>query len=92
MRLTLKAINDEFKRRGLNVQLEKGDGDFIFQGGEAANWLDTTVRVGTLSSFTLEQWLDEFNRLKKLNRDILQGQGGPEDPDPQSSKESRTKR
>ena len=83
MRLTLKVINDEFKRRGLNVHLEKGDGYFIFQGGEAANWLDTTVRVATLSSFTLEQWLDEFNRLKKLNRDILQRQGGPDDPEPQ---------
>ena len=57
-RLTLKAINDEFRRRGHDVQLEKGDGYFIFQGGEAANWLDTTVRVPTVSSLTLEQWLD----------------------------------
>jgi hypothetical protein len=80
MRFTLKAINDEFKRRGHDVQLEKGDGYFIFQGGEAANWLDTTVRVPTLSSLTVEQWIDEFNRLTKLNRDILQGQIGSDAP------------
>jgi hypothetical protein len=49
MRLTLKAVNDEFRRRGHDVRLEKGDGYFIFQGREAANWLDTTVRVPALS-------------------------------------------
>jgi hypothetical protein len=41
---------------------------------------------------TLKAINDEFNRLKKLNRDILQGQGGPEDPEPESSKEPRPKR
>jgi hypothetical protein len=70
MRLTLKTINDELKRAGHDVRLEKGDGYFIFAGAAAANWLDTTVRVPTLSSLTLEQWLDEFNKLKKLNQDI----------------------
>jgi hypothetical protein len=45
MRLTLKAINDELKKLGHDVQLEKGDGYFIFRGGEAANWLDTTVKA-----------------------------------------------
>jgi len=75
MRLTLNAVNDELKRRGHDVQLEKGDGYFIFRSGEAANWLDTTVRVQTLSNFTMEQWVEEFNRLKKLNEEILRGLG-----------------
>ena len=92
MRLTLKTLNDEFKRLGHDVELEKGDGYFYFQSGEAASWLDKTVRVPTLSSLTLEQWVDEFNRLKKVNEDILQGQVGPEAPKPKSSNEGLRKK
>jgi hypothetical protein len=31
------------------------------------DWLDRTVRVATLNALTLEQWVQEFLRLKKLN-------------------------
>ena len=68
------------KRLGHNARLDKGDGYFYFLGVERANWLDTTVQVQTLSSMTLEQWVDEFKRLKKLNQDILRGQAGSETP------------
>ena len=71
MRLTLKAINDELAKRRVGVRLEKGDGYFYFDVGEAANWLDKTVSTSTLSSRTLEQWLEEFQRLKKLNQQLL---------------------
>ncbi len=70
MRLTLKAINDELRRRGHNVLLAKGDGYYYFWSGEAAGWLDRTVQTPTLNSLTLEQWLGEFHRLKDLNRRI----------------------
>ena len=40
----------------------------IIQGGEAANWLDCTVRVPTLSSLTADQWLQAF--LYQPNEDI----------------------
>jgi hypothetical protein len=70
------------KKLGHDVQLEKGDGYFIFRGGEAANWLDTTVKAPTLSRLTLEQWMDEFNRLKKLNQEILRGHGASDAPTP----------
>jgi hypothetical protein len=33
--------------------------------------LDRTVRLPTLSSLTLQQWLDEYQRLKKLNAEIM---------------------
>jgi hypothetical protein len=72
MRLTLKAINDELHRLGHNVLLAKGDGYFYFWSGEAADWLDRTVVAPTLNSLTLKQWLDEFRRLKELNRQIMQ--------------------
>ncbi len=41
-------------------------------GPDAAAWLDGTVRVPTLSSLTLDQWIEVFVRLKKLNAEILQ--------------------
>ena len=71
MRLTLKAINDELRRLGQDVHLDKGDGYFYFWKGDANKWLDRTVKVPNVSSLTLEQWIGEFNRLKKLNREML---------------------
>ena len=73
MRLTLKTINDELRRLGHDVHVEKGDGYFYFWKGEANDWLDRTVNVPKVSSLTLEQWVDEFNRLKKLNGEMLAG-------------------
>jgi hypothetical protein len=73
MRLTLKTINDELRRLGHYVHIEKGDGYFYFWKGEANDWLDRTVNVPKVSSLTLEQWIGEFNRLKKLNREMLSG-------------------
>ena len=70
-RVTLKAVNDELARRGHNAQLAKGDGYFYFWTGEAVDWLDRTVKVSTLSALTLEQWIEEFRRLKKLNQEIM---------------------
>jgi hypothetical protein len=69
-RITLKSINDELARSGHTAQLAKGDEYFYFMSGEAADWLDRTVRVPTLSSLTLTQWIEEFRRLKKLNAHI----------------------
>jgi hypothetical protein len=43
MRLTLKTINDELRRLGHDVRLEKDYGYFYFWSGEANNWLDRTV-------------------------------------------------
>jgi hypothetical protein len=73
MRLTLKTIDDELRRLGHDVHVEKGDGYFYFWKGMANNWLDRTVNVPRVSSLTLEQWTDEFNRLKKANEKMLAG-------------------
>jgi len=70
-RLTLKTVNDELARRGYTSRLAKGNGYFYFQTGETADWLDCTVRVRTISSLTLKQWIEEFRRLKELNEWIL---------------------
>jgi len=67
MPLTLKSINAALFKRG--VRLERGTGYFYFMGGEAANWLDRTIRVPKVSSLT--QWVGEFERLRKLNAQII---------------------
>ena len=72
-RVTLKAINGELSKRGVDARLSKGDGYFFFRGGESIDWLDKTVRQSTLSGLTLPQWIAEFQRLKKLNHQILSG-------------------
>ena len=73
MRLTLKAIDEELRRLGHDVHVEKGDGYFYFWKGEANNWLDRTVNVPKVSSLSLEQWIGEYDRLKKLNGEMLSG-------------------
>ena len=52
--------------------LAKGDGYFYFWGGEAADWLDRTVRVPALHSLTLDQWMQEFEKLRETNRKLMQ--------------------
>jgi hypothetical protein len=73
MRATLKTINQELARRGHNALLAKGDGYFYFWSGQAADWLDRTVRVETLNSLSLEQWIEEFEKLKQKNEQIFAG-------------------
>ena len=71
MRISLKVINSELERLGARAVLARGDGYFYFQSGEAADWLDSTVRVPTLHSLTLEQWVGEFLKLREKNRQLL---------------------
>jgi hypothetical protein len=70
MPLTLKAINTELAKRGIIARLENA-GYFYFCDGEAADWLDRTIPVPKVSSLNLEQWMEEFGKLKKRNAEIL---------------------
>jgi hypothetical protein len=72
MRLTLKAIDDKL-RLGHDVHVGKGDKYFYFWKGETNDWLDRTVNVSSLSSLTLEEWISEYDRFKKLNAEMLSG-------------------
>jgi hypothetical protein len=71
MRLALKTVNVELARRGHIAVLAKGDGYFYLTTGDTADWLDRTVRVRTINSLTLKQWVEEFRRLMDLNTRIL---------------------
>ena len=74
--LTLKAINNELTKRRYNPRLEEASGYFYFKRGGATDWIDRTVQVPTVNSLTLEQWMEEFVRLKKLNAEIIRTAGG----------------
>src|SRR5215467_1563105 len=71
MRVTLKTVNEKLAELGTKAELVKGGGYFLFRGGEADDWIDRTVAVPTISSLTLEEWLNEYKRLKTLNGDML---------------------
>ena len=71
-RITLMAVNDELARLGHAERLAKADNYFLFTGGAADGWLNRTVNLPTISSKTLEEWIAEFNRLKQVNREIIQ--------------------
>lgn len=92
MRLTVKAINEELAKRGYSAGLEKGDSYFYFSGGEAADWLDRTVNAPNVSSLTIEQWIDEFERLKKLNKDILRSPARKESTESANPSEKRERK
>jgi len=80
MRVTLKTVNEKLADLGTNAELAKGAGYFLFRGGEADDWIDRTVAVPTIGSLTLEQWVNEYKRLKTLNDDMMKKaakQGSP---------------
>jgi hypothetical protein len=70
-RVTLKTVNDALAKRGIDARLMKASGYFYFDSGDAASWIDKTVYTPTVGSRTLEQWLEEYERLEKVNRDLL---------------------
>jgi len=81
MRVTLKAVNEKLATLGAKTELARGAGYFLFRGGDADEWIDRTVRVPTIGSLTLEQWVSEYKRLKTLNDDIMKaGKQAPPKP------------
>jgi len=69
-RVTRKVINDALRKRRRDESLRPGGGYFYFGGGEAVNWLTNSVRVQRLSDLTLEQWLEEFDKLLKIDKKL----------------------
>lgn len=69
-RVTRKIVNDALRARGRDESLREGDGYFYFGGGEAVNWLTSSVMVRRISDLTLEQWLKEFDSLLERNKKL----------------------
>ena len=69
-KVTRKMVNDALRARGRDESLREGDGYFYFGGGDAVNWLSSSVMVKKLSDLTLEQWLKEFDRLLANEKEL----------------------
>jgi hypothetical protein len=71
-RLTRQMVNDALRTRGRDESLREGEGYFYFGGGDAVNWLSTSVMAKKLSDLTLEQWLEEFDKLLAKDKKLRQ--------------------
>jgi len=71
MAISLKTINAELARLGYDGSLDRGNGYFYFRNGEVVDWLDRTVNVPTLSSLSLEQWMEEFRKLRQTRNSAI---------------------
>jgi hypothetical protein len=70
MRTTLAAVNQALAQRGYSARLAKASGYFYFHFGEAAGWLNRSVQGERISERSVEQWLEEFARLRTLNQKL----------------------
>ena len=62
-RVTRKMVNDALLARGRDESLRDGGGYFYFGGGEAVNWLVSSVMVKKISDLTLEECMKKFDEL-----------------------------
>jgi hypothetical protein len=68
--VTRKMVNDALRARGRDESLREGKGYFYFGGGEAVNWLTSSVMIRRISDLTLEQWLKEFDSVLERNKKL----------------------
>ena len=63
-RVTLKSVAAHIARkRGVTVELVRGNGYFYFVGDVCDTWQTTSVLTNLLTVLTLDEWLAEFDQL-----------------------------
>ena len=72
-RVTRKTVNDALRARGRDESLYDGGGYFYFGGGDAVNWLVSSMMVKKISDLTLEQWMEKFDELLAQDKKLRQG-------------------
>ena len=60
----LTDVNEALKARGEEPRLYRGKGYYYFAGGSAACWPTSGVYVNKAEEMTVDEWLDEYQRLK----------------------------
>jgi hypothetical protein len=75
--ITRKMVNDALRARGRDESLREGEGYFYFGGGDAVNWLSSSVMVKRISDLTLEQWLKEFDSLLDRDKQVRRQMAAP---------------
>jgi hypothetical protein len=72
-----KMVNDALRARGPDESLREREGYFYFGGGEAVNWLSSSVMIKRISDLTLEQWLKEFDSLLDRDKKVRRQMAAP---------------
>jgi hypothetical protein len=67
-RVTLNNVNAAIKAAGGEQELVRGNGYFYFIGGNALSWPSSSVYVFHLTTFTVAEWVGEWDYLRKLAR------------------------
>jgi len=66
--LTLKQVSRAISEAlGGDYELVKGNGYFYIWGGDAPDWMTSTIPVYTLNQLTLDQWIEAAKGLKAEN-------------------------
>lgn len=66
-RVTLRSVSAAIAAAGGAETLERGSGYFYFADGSSAHWPQTAVYVNRLRALTVEQWVDEWRRLRSAD-------------------------
>lgn len=64
-KLTVATVNKELKRLGYSERLYRGDDYFYFADGNSHLWSEDSVYVAHAHELSLDQWVSEYERLKK---------------------------
>jgi hypothetical protein len=70
-RVTIKAVNDTLCATWLPSAPGGGERLFLLLDGRSVRMDHATVPVDKIGVLTLEQWIAEYKRLKKLNAEML---------------------
>lgn len=68
------AINEAIKAAGGKERLVFGFGRYYFTDGNSHNFAVNTVRVPSLDSFTVDEWVRQWDYLRS---NLRQGRGTP---------------
>lgn len=61
---TVAQVNAALRKQGVQERLVRGKGYHYFAGGCACDWPETAVWVYLSDSLTVQEWLDEYQRLR----------------------------
>ena len=74
---TVARVNVALRKLGVQERLVRGKGYHYFAGGRACDWPETAVWVYLSESLTVQEWLDEYCRLRNAGDQLTSPQPQP---------------
>ena len=60
----ISVVNKRLRKLGHLEKLVRGDGYQYFSGGQASQWMTSSVYVYSADQLTVDQWIAEFNNMR----------------------------